>query len=109
MAEKLYEEDKRLGEDYPWYRAWWCGQHVRVPVRSKYAHDPALIALGFAIRLARQEKGVSQERLALETGIDRSYMGAIERGEQNTGVVHLCKIATALGTPVSAFFVAAGL
>ena len=37
--------------------------------------------LGQKIRKARKEKGLSQEKLALMCGLDRSYMGRIERGE----------------------------
>lgn len=55
-----------------------------------------LVALGGAIRRLRQARHVSQERLALETDIDRSYLGAIERGEQNVGVMHLWRICSAL-------------
>jgi transcriptional regulator with XRE-family HTH domain len=44
---------------------------------------------------------VSQENLALLTEIDRSYMGSIERGDQNIGVMHLARIARALDMTVS--------
>lgn len=43
---------------------------------------------------------MSQEELALRAGIDRSYMGSVERGEQNIGVMHLVAIAEALGVSV---------
>ncbi|WP_441339066.1 helix-turn-helix domain-containing protein [Pseudoalteromonas sp. SR41-6] len=42
------------------------------------------IKVGKEIRKARKAKGFSQERLALNAKIDRSYMGRIERGEANT-------------------------
>ena len=60
-----------------------------------------LVALGLAIRRARRERDVSQESLALLTEIDRSYMGSIERGDQNIGVMHLARIAHALNMTVS--------
>lgn len=60
-----------------------------------------LIALGLAIRRARRERDVSQENLALLTEIDRSYMGSIERGDQNIGVMHLVRIAHALDMTVT--------
>jgi transcriptional regulator with XRE-family HTH domain len=60
-----------------------------------------LLALGGAIRNARRQRGVSQEGLALRTLIDRSYMGAIERGDQNIGVMHLSRIAHALEMTVT--------
>jgi transcriptional regulator with XRE-family HTH domain len=40
---------------------------------------------------------MSQEELALEASLDRSYMGQVERGEKNLGFTNLLKIATALG------------
>lgn len=39
------------------------------------------IALGQNIRKARKEKDLSREKLALMRGLDRSYLGRIERGE----------------------------
>jgi len=55
-----------------------------------------LVHLGKAIRGLRLETGLSQEALADDVGIDRSYMGGIERGEHNVALVNLVKIAIAL-------------
>ena len=55
-----------------------------------------LAYLGKAIRGLRHETGHSQEALADDVGIDRSYMGGIERGEHNVALVNLVKIAQAL-------------
>ncbi|WP_335582955.1 helix-turn-helix transcriptional regulator [Cupriavidus malaysiensis] len=52
---------------------------------------------------------MSQEELALRAGIDRSYMGSVERGEQNIGVMHLVAIAEALGVSVVEIATAAAL
>jgi len=57
---------------------------------------PALVALGLAIKEIRILKGYSQESLALQAGIDRSYMGGIERGEHNVAIVNIQKIAECL-------------
>ena len=62
-----------------------------------YANDEMLVALGLAIKLLRAEVGLSQEALAADAGLDRSYMGGIERGEHNLTVINLGKIAGALG------------
>ena len=56
------------------------------------------------IRKARLELGWSQEQLAAEAGLDRSYMGGIERGEHNLALVNLFKISDALGLPLSELF-----
>lgn len=42
-------------------------------------------------------KGWSQERLADEAGIDRSYMSGIERGVRNISVLKLIRLAKVLG------------
>ena len=61
--------------------------------------SPANRALGAAIRAARKEQGVSQEAFAREAGLDRSYMGAIERGEFNITMDTLTTIAGGLQVP----------
>lgn len=43
--------------------------------------SPMHQALGRAVRLRRQETGVSQEELGADCRIDRTYVGGIERGE----------------------------
>ena len=62
----------------------------------QFAGDPVLVALGAAIRRARSAKGLSQEALAVDADLDRSYMGGIERGEHNLTLMTLVKIAGAL-------------
>jgi transcriptional regulator with XRE-family HTH domain len=58
--------------------------------------------LGRRIRAARIAMGFSQEELAYESDIDRSYIGGVERGERNITFNVLCKIATALRCDVAA-------
>lgn len=72
-----------------------------MPISSPHSKDPTLVAFGAAVRSVRQNAGVSQEELAHRCAIDRSYMGAIERGEQNSGLLHLAKIAKALNTTIA--------
>ena len=57
--------------------------------------------MGAAVRAARHEVGLSQEALALKSGLDRTYVGGVERGERNPTVLSLSKIAQALDGPVS--------
>jgi transcriptional regulator with XRE-family HTH domain len=64
--------------------------------------DPYLDILGKRIRAKRRELGMSQEGLAHEAGLDRSYVGRIERGEHNLTFVSLVRIARALGCDVAA-------
>jgi len=67
----------------------------------QFAGDPVLVALGAAIRRARSAKGLSQEALSVDAGLDRSYMGGIERGEHNLTLMNLLKIAGTLNIRAS--------
>ncbi|MEP7221901.1 MAG: helix-turn-helix transcriptional regulator [Novosphingobium sp.] len=67
--------------------------------------DPYLDILGRRIRARRHELGMSQEGLAHTAGLDRSYLGRIERGEHNLTFVSLIKIARAMGCDVAALTV----
>jgi transcriptional regulator with XRE-family HTH domain len=53
----------------------------------------SLQVLGERIRAARKAKGLSQEDLALESDMDRSYVGGVERGQRNLSFKKLCAIA----------------
>ena len=59
------------------------------------------LAFGRAIRELRHELGISQEELALRAGIQRSYLGGIERGERNPSLANIVKIADTLNVPPS--------
>ncbi|EMD0829380.1 helix-turn-helix transcriptional regulator [Morganella morganii] len=63
--------------------------------------DPRLVAFGGRVRQIRKEKGLSQEALADLAGIDRSYMGHIERGDQNITLTKIYQISEALRVSVS--------
>lgn len=56
---------------------------------------------GDRIRKLRKDKGLSQEQLADEANIERSYMGTIERGERNPTLLKVYRIAKALKTKSS--------
>lgn len=56
------------------------------------------------IRRLRVARDVSQERLAFDAGVDRSYLGGIERGEENPSVDTLEKIAGILSVEIRDFF-----
>lgn len=54
------------------------------------------IKLGKTLRKLRKEAGLSQEELGFKSKIHRTYIGAIERGEQNVSVDNIHKLAKAL-------------
>lgn len=58
---------------------------------------------GKRVRSARESRGWSQERLALEAGLDRTYVGGVERGERNIALLNLNRIAVALGQGFDGF------
>lgn len=60
--------------------------------------DPRVL---FGRRLAeiRRAKGWSQEKLALESGLARSYLGGVERGKRNIALLNICRLAETLEVP----------
>ena len=60
--------------------------------------------VGLRIRELRVALGVSQEKFALEVGIDRTYLSGIENGRRNVSIVNLSKILVGLGISERSFF-----
>jgi transcriptional regulator with XRE-family HTH domain len=58
--------------------------------------DEILRLFGERLRDLRTERNLSQERLAELAGLDRNYIGQIERAERNVALVNIVKIAKAL-------------
>ena len=56
-----------------------------------------LRSFGASLRKARQRAGLSQEALGDNSGLHRTYIGSIERGERNVSLVNIVRIAEALG------------
>jgi DNA-binding XRE family transcriptional regulator len=75
-------------------------QHERVSKRS----DTVAKAVGKKIRQLRNGKAWSQEFLAEEAGMHRTYLWGIEQGVRNPSIRHLVQIADALGVSVASLF-----
>ena len=71
---------------------------------AKKRDETIKAAFGQRLRELRTKKGLSQEALALDCGLDRTYIGSIERGERNVSLVNIEKIAAALGVSVRVLF-----
>lgn len=60
-----------------------------------------LSQFGDRVRKARRDRGFSQEVLAERSGLHRTYIGTVERGERNPALINLIRIADALEVDVS--------
>lgn len=63
------------------------------------------VIVGQNVRRLRKAKGLSQEALAAEVGVDMRYLGGIERGQENPTIRVVGNIAKALGVEPSALLV----
>lgn len=67
--------------------------------------DEILRLFGDRLRELRTERNLSQEHLAELAGLDRNYIGQIERAERNVALVNIVRIAKALGVEAGELFV----
>jgi len=74
-------------------------EDAQIGAMDKHGERKVKKLLGARVRRIRQEKGMSQEALALACDLDRTYVGGVERGERNISLVNIHKIARALGVP----------
>src|SRR4051812_38452552 len=61
-------------------------------------------SFGLRVRQLRSERGWSQEELADRAELHRTYIGSIERGEQNISLVNIQKLAVTLGVSLADLF-----
>jgi len=66
--------------------------------------NPNLGRFGNRIRELRLAAGLSQEELAHRCGLHRTYIGGIERGERNVGLINVFAIAAVLGESMETLF-----
>lgn len=58
--------------------------------------QPLLLNFGASVRSARIALGLSQEKLAFECDLDRTYISSVERGKRNVSLINIHKLAAAL-------------
>ena len=61
-------------------------------------------AVGRRVRQLRKEVGISQEELASRADLHRNYVGSVERGERDIGIVALGRLAAAVEVSLAEFF-----
>lgn len=62
------------------------------------------ILLGNRIQELRKQTGISQEKFALQIGMDRTYFASVEAGKRNIAIINIKKIADGLGISLSELF-----
>ena len=62
------------------------------------------VELGKRIRDLRNSIGFSQEKFALQIGMDRTYLASVEAGKRNISICNIKKIANGLGVSLSELF-----
>lgn len=74
-------------------------------MKRKYPKkNPVQAKFGERVRQFRKTKGWSQEELADECDLHRTYIGGIERGERNVSLLNIRKIADSLGVAIGKLF-----
>ena len=63
------------------------------------ADTNTLILFGKRLANVRKDLGWSQEKLALDSGIARSYLSGVERGKRNIALLNIVRLAETLGIP----------
>ncbi|MDP9071877.1 MAG: helix-turn-helix transcriptional regulator [Actinomycetota bacterium] len=62
------------------------------------SRQPPAQLFGQRVRARRLSLGLSQELLAERSGLHRTYIGSLERGERNVALLNIVRLADALGT-----------
>jgi len=63
-----------------------------------------IVSFGLRVRELRKAKGISQEGLAFDADIDRTYLNSVENGKRNVSIKNVEKILLALDVSLSEFF-----
>lgn len=71
-------------------------------MRPMKKRDQALAAFGRNVARIRNERGLSQDKLAEKAELDRTYVSGIERGIRNPGIKVVVRLAHALGVSTDA-------
>jgi transcriptional regulator with XRE-family HTH domain len=67
-------------------------------------NEMRLIEFGKNLGSIRKEIGITQEKLAFNSGIDRSYISGVESGKRNVSLINIFKLAEALNVAPGSLF-----
>jgi len=71
---------------------------------KKNTMDDIKLIFGKRLRKLRKTKGISQETLAFDAGLDRTYISSIERGKRNVSIENIARLAKALEVEIHELF-----
>ncbi len=74
---------------------------MQIKLQKKFS---LLVLFGEGIRETRKEKKLSQEALANKSGLHRTYIGMVERGEKNISLKNISKLSKGLEVPMPEIF-----
>lgn len=83
--------------------SWWTANKPRLilePMKKLIASSSPREVFGRNLRLARRIKELSQEQLALDANLSRTYVSEVERGVRNVSIDNMGLLADALGIPL---------
>lgn len=81
-----------------------CRLMVFMGRNNHHMKDARLSQFGARVKRLRERSGLSQEELAAKVGIHRTYIGSVERGERNLGLINVLRIADALSVAPALLF-----
>lgn len=81
-----------------------CDRAIHIHTSSMSQQDDILKRFGARVRTLRLSKRYSQESFAEKCGLDRTYIGGVERGERNIALRNIEKIARAFDMTLSELF-----
>lgn len=101
---RLYAEYAPIVTHRTWRAGALLASVARMSDRLTADDKEQLRRFGQRIAELRGQKGWSQERLALESGLARSYVGGIERGQRNLALINILRLARALAASPADLF-----
>jgi transcriptional regulator with XRE-family HTH domain len=78
-----------------------CRIKVFIGIKIRLMNRDLLKKFGKKLKTIRIKRSLSQEKLAEEAGVHRTYIGMVERGEKNITLLNIKRMAKALGVTVS--------